>query len=90
MKGRLFIKLPYRVAPSPQKTMRLLVERPLNFIQPFVHLSLGGRLLEKFLMANQSIGDGFPAGTDTSSWCWGPVLGLGNLKEAKICPHWRG
>jgi hypothetical protein len=29
------------------------------------------------------------AGTDTSSWCWGPVLELGNLKEAKICPEWR-
>jgi hypothetical protein len=26
-----------------------------------------------------------PAGTDTSSWCWGPVLKLGNLKKAKIC-----
>jgi hypothetical protein len=30
-----------------------------------------------------------PAGRETSSWCWGPVLELGNLKEAKICPEWR-
>ena len=58
MKGRLFIKLSYLVVSSPQKTTRLLVERPLIFIQPSVHLSLGGRLLKKFLVASQSIGDG--------------------------------
>jgi hypothetical protein len=59
MEGRPFIKLPYLVVSSPQKTTRLPVERPLNiiqlfvhFIQSFVHLSLGGRLLEKLLMAS--------------------------------------
>ena len=66
MKGRLFIKLPYLVAPSPQKTTRLLVERPLNFIQPFpmileklpMILEKLPMILEKLLMASQSIGDG--------------------------------
>jgi hypothetical protein len=37
----------------------LLVERPLNFIQPFVHLlEKFPMVLEKFLIASQSIGDG--------------------------------
>ena len=59
MKGRLFIKLPYLVVSSPQKTTRLLVERPLNFIQPFVGLlEKLPMVLEKFLVASQSIGDG--------------------------------
>lgn len=66
MKGRLFIKLPYLVAPSSQKTTCLLVERPLNFIQPFVGLleklpmvlEKFPLTLEKFLVASQSIDDG--------------------------------
>ena len=59
MKGRLFIKLSYLVISSPQKTTRLLVERPLNFIQPFVGLlAKPSMILENLLMASQSIGDG--------------------------------
>ena len=59
MKGRLFIKLPYLVAPSRQKPPRLLVERPLNFIQPFVHPSQPFvHLSQPFIHLSKLIGDG--------------------------------